>query len=78
MTKEELAAEAQRIKENDAAQAIVAGIRSVALEELSRADPTDADAIRKHQAIVMVADTFFSMIDAYVSNGQPKKPAGIV
>jgi hypothetical protein len=78
MTTEQLAAEAQRIKENEALQEALAYLRSEALEGLVRTPATDAEAIRDHQARVRVVDDFLARIEAIIRNGQPRKQAGIV
>ncbi len=78
MDKAQLAAEAQRIKENEAFQFALAQLRSEALEGLVRTPATDAEAIRDHQAIVRVVDDFLARIEAIIRNGQPRKQAGIV
>jgi hypothetical protein len=78
MTKEQLAAEAQRIKENEALQYALSYMRQDALERLVLAPATDAEAIRDHQARVRVVDDFLARIEAIIRNGQPRKQAGIV
>jgi hypothetical protein len=76
--KAQLAAEAQRIKENEALQLALSQIRSEALEGLVRTPATDIEAIRDHQAVVRVVDDFLARIEATIRNGQPRKQAGIV
>jgi hypothetical protein len=78
MTKEQLAAEAQRIKDNEALQYALSYMRQDALERLVLAPATDAEAIRDHQARVRVVDDFLARIEATIRNGQPRKQAGIV
>lgn len=76
--KEQLAHEAQRLKDNGALQGALKDLRSEALEGLVRAPATDAEAIRDHQATVRVIDDFLARIEAIIRNGQPRKQAGIV
>lgn len=78
MTRQELAAEAQRLKDNEAFQLALDHMRSAALEGFVRTSATDAEAIRDHQAKVWVVDELRGDIEAFIRNGQPKKPAGIV
>lgn len=77
MDKSILAAEAQRIKENDAAQHAFKLMRADALNDIMHVDPTDADSIRTLQATVRVIDEFFDKLDAFVRGGESRKPAGI-
>lgn len=77
-TKEQLAHEAQRLKDNEALQDALAYIRSEALEGLVRTPATDTEAIRDHQARVRVIDDFLARIEATIRNGQPRKQSGIV
>lgn len=76
--KTQLAAEAQRLKDNEALQEALSTMRSRALEGLVRAPATDAEAIRDHQAYVRVVDDFLARIEATIRNGQPRKQSGIV
>lgn len=81
MTPEEhsrLAAEAKRLKGNEAFQWALNSIRSDAMEALAKASATDADTIRDHQTKVKVADEFLELIEAAIRNDQPRKAAGIV
>lgn len=73
-----MASEAERIKDNEAFQAILAELRAEALEGLVRTPATDAEAIRDHQAIVKVVDELRGKVEAYIRRGQPRQPAGIV
>lgn len=77
MDKANLAAEAQRIKENDAAKHAFALMRADALNDIMHVDPTDAESIRTLQATVRVIDEFFDKLDAFIRDSSPKKPAGI-
>ena len=77
MDKSILAAEAQRIKENDAAKHVFDLMRDDALNKIMHIDPTDAEAIRTLQATVRVIDEFFDMLDTFIRDGMAKKPAGI-
>lgn len=77
MTKEELSAEAARIKENPGAIEALALMRESSMNGLVTADPTDADTIRLHQANVRAVDQFFSTLEGIIANGMPKKQAGI-
>lgn len=76
--KQRMAEEAKRIKENDAALAILAGMRAQALEALAATDATDAEAIREQQSMVRVVDRFFSALDVFINEGKPKSKPGIV
>lgn len=78
MSKEQLAAEAQRLKENEAFQAALNSMRSDALEGLARTPATDIETIRDHQARVRVVDDLRGNIEAFIRNGLPKKAPGIV
>ena len=78
MDKAQLAAEAQRIKENEALQEALSYMRSEALDGLVRTPATDTEAIRDHQARVRVIDDFLARIEATIRNGQPRKQSGIV
>lgn len=78
MDKAQLAAEAQRIKDNEALQDALSYMRSEALDGLVRTPATDTEAIRDHQARVRVIDDFLARIEATIRNGQPRKQAGIV
>jgi hypothetical protein len=78
MTKEQLAAEAQRIKENEALQEALAYMVAEANYDLVRADADDKIAILRLQQRVLVVDDFLARIEAIIRNGQPRKQAGIV
>lgn len=78
MDKSILAAEARRIMENDAAKYALSLMRTAAIEQIIVTDPTDADAIRKHQAMVKVIDQFFGSLESFIREDAPKKQAGIV
>jgi hypothetical protein len=77
MDKSNLAAEAKRIIENDAAQHVLTLMRANALEQIIMTNPTDADEIRQHQCMVKVIDEFFGSLEAFIRSDAPKKPAGI-
>jgi hypothetical protein len=72
-----LAAEAQRIKENDAARHALSLMRAGALDDIMHVDPADAESIRTLQATVRVIDEFFDRLDAFIREGVEKKPAGL-
>lgn len=76
--KEQLASVAQALKDNEAFQEALAALRSEALEALARTPATDTEAIRDHQTTVKVVDELRGRIDAFIRNGQPRRPAGIV
>ena len=78
MTKEQLAAEAERLRDNEAFQAALDALRMSALEGPARTPATDIEAIRDHQARVRVVDDLRGDIEAFIRNGMPRKPAGIV
>lgn len=74
---EQLAAEAKRIMENDAAVKALADMRADALESMATANPTDADAIRQQQAMVKAVDGFFDKLKGFIARGSPKSKPGI-
>lgn len=76
--KQRLAAEAQRLKDNEAFQAALSGLRLDALEGLARAQATDIETIRDHQASVRVVDNLRGNLEAFIRNGHLRKTAGIV
>jgi hypothetical protein len=78
MDKSILAAEARRIMENDAAKHALSLMRTAALEHIIMTDAYDADEIRKHQATVKVIDQFFGLLNSFIREDAPRKPAGIV
>lgn len=78
MTKEQAAAEAQRLKDNEVFLDALAHLRSEALEGLVRAPATDTEAIRDRQAVVRVVDDFLARIEAIIRSDRPRKQAGIV
>jgi hypothetical protein len=78
MDKSQLAAEAQRIKENEALQKALADIRRDALEALVLTPATDTETIRNHQTTARVVHDFLARIEATIRDGQPRKQAGIV
>lgn len=73
-----LAQLAQSLRDNEAFQLALTNMRSSALEGLVRTPPTDAEAIRDHQAKVRVIDELRGDLDAFIRSGQPKKAHGIV
>lgn len=73
----DLSAEAMSLRDNEAFQASLDGIRSTALEALVRTPATDVEVIRNHQAIVKVVDEIRGDLDAFIRAGRPKGAAGI-
>ena len=73
-----LAAEAQRFRENTAAVVVLGDMRQAALEAIALCDPTDADAIRLHQATVRAVDEFLARLDAFIRAGAGKGKGGFV
>lgn len=78
MDKDQLAREAQNLKENEVFQLALDTMRSEALEGLVRTPATDIEAIRDHQARVRVVDDLRGNLEAFIRNGKPKKAHGIV
>jgi hypothetical protein len=78
MDKAQLAAEAQRIKENEAFQAALDAMRRDAVEGLVRTPATDIEAIRDHQARARVVDELRGNLEAFIRQGAPRKATGIV
>ena len=78
MTKEEAALEAERLSKDQFLIETLDGMRMDALEALAAINPDDADAIRAQQATIRVIDQLFGNLAAYMRDGKPKKPAGIV
>lgn len=76
--KDQLASVAQALKDNEAFQEALSVLRSDALEGLARTSATDIEAIRDRQTTVRVVDELRGKIDAFIRNGQPRRPAGIV
>ncbi|HYE25089.1 MAG TPA: hypothetical protein VEG32_07810 [Clostridia bacterium] len=76
--KDRLAQEARNLGENEAFQLALGRIRMDALEGLVRTPATDIEAIRDHQARVRVVDDLRGNLEAFIRNGQPRKPPGIV
>ena len=74
----QLASVAQALKDNEAFQEALSALRSDALEGLARTPATDTEAIRDRQTTVKVVDELRGKIDAFIRNGQPRRPAGIV
>lgn len=78
MDKAQLAREAQNLRDNEIFQFALDAMRSEAIQGLVSAKPTDAEAIRDHQAKVRVVDELRGSIEAFIRNGLPKKTPGIV
>lgn len=75
--RQRLAAEATRIRENEAFQAALDAIRADALEGLVNTPANDADAIRDLQAKVQVVDELRSSLETFIRNGEAKRKPGI-
>lgn len=67
--KEQLALEAQRIKEDPTIRVAIAAIRMEALERLASIDPTATDDIREAQSIVRVSDGFLVTLEQMIVQG---------
>lgn len=74
----DLAPLAQSLKDNEAFQAALDGMRSDALESLARAIATDANKIRDLQARIRVVDELRGNLEDFIRQGQPKQKPGIV
>lgn len=77
MTQESLASEARSLLDNEAFVTALNGMRSSALETLARADATDTDTIRTHQAKVRVIDELRGDLEQFIRSGQSRKAPGI-
>lgn len=75
--RQRLAAEAARIRENEAFQAALSAMRDDALKGLVNAPADDANTIRDHQAKVRVVDELRSSLEMFVRNGEAKRKPGI-
>lgn len=77
MDTDQIAQQAMSLRDNEAFQAALDGIRNDALDALIRADATDAPAINKHQATVRVVDNLRADLDGFIRMGQPKTKPGL-
>lgn len=77
MDAEHIAQQAMSLRDNDAFQRALDGIRTDAMDALIRADATDALAINKHQATVRVVDNLRADLDGFIRMGQPKTKPGL-
>ena len=77
MSVENLAAEAASLRDNEAFQASLSGIKARALEVLSTIDADDTLGILKQQAIVKVVDDLNGDLEGFIARGKPKRPPGI-
>lgn len=77
MDTDQIAQRAMSLRDNEAFQAALDGIRNDALDALIRADATDAPAINKHQATVRVVDNLRADLDGFIRMGQPKTKPGL-
>ena len=77
MDAEQIAQQAMSLRDNDAFQAALDGIRTDALDALIKADATDALAINKHQATVRVVDNLRADLDGFIRMGQAKTKPGL-
>lgn len=78
MTDDQIAHEAQSIKDNEAFQMAIGAMRRDAIEALIAVDATDADKIRDHQATVRVVDELRSSLEALIRKGQQPRAPGLV
>jgi len=78
MTDEQIAREAQNIKDNEACQMAIGAMRRDAIEALIAVEATDADKIRDHQATVRVVDELQSNLEALIRKGQQPRAPGLV
>lgn len=74
---DQIAQQAMSLRDNDAFQLALDGIRINALEALIRADANDALAINKHQATVRVVDELRANLEGFIRSGQPKTKPGL-
>ena len=77
MTAEQLASQAQSLRDNEAFQAALSAIRSEALENLAVLPALETEGIRNNQATVRVVDELRGNIEAFIRSGLPRKAAGI-
>ena len=77
MTAEQLASQAQSLRDNEAFQAALSAIRSEALENLAVLPALETEGIRNNQATVRVVDELRGNIEAFIRSGMPRKAAGI-
>lgn len=77
MTPSQLASLAASLKDNEAFQGALAGIRTSAMEALTTVDATNADTIREHQATVRVVDALRDQFETFIRSGRVPKPPGI-
>lgn len=73
----DLGALAQSLKDNEAFQAALDGIREDARDKLGTVLATDADTIREHQATIRVVDQIRGNLGQFVRSGRPPKPPGL-
>ena len=78
MTDEQIAREAQNIKDNEAFQMALGAMRRDAIEALVSVNATDVDKIRDHQATVRVVDELRANLEALIRKGQRPKAPGLV
>lgn len=77
MTKEQLAALAQSLKDNEAFQAALNDIRADALEALATMSRDDELAFYTAQATVKVVDAIRSDLEQFILKGKAKPKPGI-
>jgi len=77
MDAEQIAQQAMSLRDNDAFQRALDGIRTDALDALIRLDATDAVSINQHQATVRVVDNLRADLDGFIRMGQAKTKPGL-
>jgi hypothetical protein len=77
MEADQIAQLAMSLRDNEAFQMALDGIRGDALDALVRADATDAPSIHKHQATVRVVDNLRADLDGFIRQGQAKTKPGL-
>ena len=73
----DLSAEAMSLRDNEAFQAALDGIRTAALEVLTTVDADDRNSLLKAQATVRVVDDIRADLEAFIQAGVAKRKPGI-
>lgn len=68
----DLAAEAMRLRDNEAFQAALNAIRSSAVDTLIAVDADDKNSLLKAQATVQVVDDIRDNLRAFIDAGKPR------
>lgn len=78
MDKEQIAREAQNLRDNEIFQRALSAMRADCLERLAAIPPEKTNDIRDFQAQVRVVDNLRGNLEAFIRAGLPKKAHGIV